>query len=305
MSQMDGSAGLGVRSSLTEAAAPPGSGGSAGNQPLLLRRGLNPDLAVWRGGQGAPTLVLVHGFGEGAFVWQPILEAMATPAFVAPDLRGHGHSAWDPLHRYETVDHVMDLAAILGSLHLDDIILVGHSLGAAVSLHLAAMHPDRFRGLVLVDYSPDMDAAGSAAVCKAFRDEQRSYESPEAYISAVKRARPLAEKRVVNRIAPRALMREEQGYILRRDPALALPSGTDPAVEAAEMWRALPEIRCPILIARGVASALVSPASVARMVAVARDARLITIARAGHAVMMDNPRGLAAEIETFRADLDR
>ncbi|MGH8260245.1 MAG: alpha/beta fold hydrolase, partial [Steroidobacteraceae bacterium] len=73
---------------------------------------------------------------------------------VAMDLRGHGDSGWDPLHRYAAPSYALDVGCVLDSLGTRDVVLVGHSLGGAVAILTAAAIPHRVRAVVLIEAGP-------------------------------------------------------------------------------------------------------------------------------------------------------
>ncbi len=82
--------------------------------------------------QGVP-LLLVHGFGNEAHIWDEFAPQVA-PYYrvLALDLRGHGDSGKDPERRYDYQDHVADLEAVIDGLGVDRVVLVGHSLGGRI-----------------------------------------------------------------------------------------------------------------------------------------------------------------------------
>ncbi|WP_214402994.1 alpha/beta fold hydrolase [Pseudonocardia lacus] len=89
------------------------------------------DVRVRQGGRGGPTVLLLHGLGATGDVWNG-LTALLPGAWVAPDLPGHGGSA--PLDKYSFAD----VAAVLADLvDPDGTVVLGHSFGGVVGLHLA------------------------------------------------------------------------------------------------------------------------------------------------------------------------
>ena len=101
-------------------------------------------------GEGGLPLVLIHGFSGDLDNWLFNHEALAAERrVIALDLPGHGQSG----KTLATGDLAELGAAVLGLLdHLDipRAVLVGHSMGGAVALHLAQVAPQRVAGLVLI-----------------------------------------------------------------------------------------------------------------------------------------------------------
>ncbi|NUT00066.1 MAG: alpha/beta hydrolase [Sphingomonas sp.] len=88
---------------------------------------------------------------------------------VAIDLPPFGWSDRDPRQRYDRVTQAERLSAVIGSLGKRAIV-VGHSFGAGAVTELALRHPDRLRGIVLVDAAlGELDAKGEAGAAKAMR----------------------------------------------------------------------------------------------------------------------------------------
>ena len=109
------------------------------------------DYTVARWAGGPDTLLAIHGITASHLAWPPVIDALAGDYTVyAPDLRGRGRSNALP-PPYGLQQHVADLAALLDHYGVADTVLVGHSLGAYISLEFAQAHPARVRGIVLVD----------------------------------------------------------------------------------------------------------------------------------------------------------
>ena len=104
--------------------------------------------------QDADQVVLVvHGITASHVAWRAVarmLNAGSGVCVLAPDLRGRGASAALP-GPYGMATHVSDLVALLDYVAAPPVVLGGHSMGAYVAARLAAEHPERVSGLVLVD----------------------------------------------------------------------------------------------------------------------------------------------------------
>ncbi len=97
-----------------------------------------------------PAVVLVHGLGGFAESWRHNMAALARRATVfALDLPGFGASA-KPRARYRLGYFAAALHGFLDTLGIPQASLVGHSLGAAVSVTLALTRPSRIERLALV-----------------------------------------------------------------------------------------------------------------------------------------------------------
>lgn len=102
------------------------------------------------GPAGGPQILALHGLTGHGRRWEHIATRHLPEArFVAPDLRGHGRSPWTPPWNFET--HVQDLLGVLDAHTTEPVLVVGHSFGGALAVHLAATAPERVRGLLLLD----------------------------------------------------------------------------------------------------------------------------------------------------------
>jgi pimeloyl-ACP methyl ester carboxylesterase len=99
----------------------------------------------------APGLLLHHGLASSQRIWDLMLPRLARRfRVVTYDARGHGLST-KPSSRYGFDRVVADALRVIRGTNLSHPIVVGHSWGAAVALHLAADHPRLVSGAVLVD----------------------------------------------------------------------------------------------------------------------------------------------------------
>ena len=96
-------------------------------------------------------VLAVHGVTASLMTFRTLArELNGDVAFLAPDLRGRGRSAALP-GPYGIAQHVDDMLAVLDHVGATRAVLVGHSMGAYVVERLAAEHPERAAGLVLLD----------------------------------------------------------------------------------------------------------------------------------------------------------
>ena len=97
----------------------------------------------------APAVLLIHGSGMSANCWVHQLRGLHDAFRVlAIDLPGHGRS--DPMPRAGVDGHAETVTRFLDALGAGPALVVGHSLGGAVAIALAARRPDLVRGLVLL-----------------------------------------------------------------------------------------------------------------------------------------------------------
>ncbi|MEA2211978.1 MAG: hypothetical protein QOF83_1926 [Solirubrobacteraceae bacterium] len=105
------------------------------------------------GDDGDLMVLAIHGITSNGIVWRSVARELgrtAGLAVLAPDLRGRGDNAALP-GPYGIAAHASDMVDVLDYLGVERAILVGHSMGAYVAARIAAEHPERTAGLVLVD----------------------------------------------------------------------------------------------------------------------------------------------------------
>ena len=134
---------------------------------------MNTDIQTWQeilphgitlscrasGETGRPVLLFLHGFPEGAWVWDPLLTHFSQPEnggyrCVAPNLRGYERSsAPEDVKAYRAKYLVQDILALIEAKcgHAPLAALVAHDWGGAVAWNLANQHPERLRQLVIIN----------------------------------------------------------------------------------------------------------------------------------------------------------
>jgi pimeloyl-ACP methyl ester carboxylesterase len=104
------------------------------------------------GPQGAPTILLLHGFPTSSHMFRNLMPALSD-AFhlVAPDYPGFGHSAMPTAEEFEyTFDHLADVIdGFVQQLGLTEYSLYVMDYGAPVGFRLAVKHPERVQALIV------------------------------------------------------------------------------------------------------------------------------------------------------------
>src|SRR4051812_21550633 len=105
--------------------------------------------AFVRAGSGPP-LLLLHGVGNSAQTWAGVLGRLsASHTVIAPDLLGHGSSD-KPRGDYSVAGYANGMRDLLSVLDIEQVTVVGHSLGGGIALQFAYQFPERVQRLVLI-----------------------------------------------------------------------------------------------------------------------------------------------------------
>ncbi len=130
-------------------------------------------LHVHRFGPPGPARVLmIHGLTGHGRRWHTLAgRHLPDVAVLAPDLIGHGRSSYAAPW---TIDaNVAALAGLIENEADGPVLVVGHSFGCAVALHLAAQCPDLVSALVLLDPAVALDGQWMREIAEA------TLESPD------------------------------------------------------------------------------------------------------------------------------
>jgi pimeloyl-ACP methyl ester carboxylesterase len=142
-------------------------------------------------GSGGPPLLLVHGWTCDHTYFAPQFDHFRpSHRVIAVDLRGHGRSD-KPEQDYTMTAFADDLAWLCDQLAVEKPVVVGHSMGGVVALHLAALFPDVPSAIVTVDSPivlPQVLRDTFAPLIKAlktpqYREAQRQFVSEGLFLS--------------------------------------------------------------------------------------------------------------------------
>ena len=100
-------------------------------------------------GEG-PAVLFIHGLTGSSRNWAHLVDMLNTDhRILVPDLHGHGASA-KPMGDYSLSAHAATLRDLLDRLGIDQVTLVGHSLGGGIAMQFCYLFPERVERLVLV-----------------------------------------------------------------------------------------------------------------------------------------------------------
>jgi len=152
--------------------------------------GIDIQVAIWEG--KGKTILCVHGLTANSRSWDGVASSVAPRhKVIAMDLRGRGLSGAPP-SGYSLEQHCRDLLALMDNLGLKNTVLMGHSLGAFISLAFAAQYPDRVSQLILVDGAGKLNqeqVAKLLAGIKPFVDRLgQVFPTFDSYVSYLRQA---------------------------------------------------------------------------------------------------------------------
>lgn len=240
-------------------------------------------------GEGPPLLLIAGTASDGAS-WAPLLPLLPGRQLILFDNRGSGQTRVEgPI---ETDEMVEDAAALLDHLGIAQADIVGHSLGGALGLWLAARHPGKVRRLVTL-------AAGTIGIKERvlFRDMARLYPTilPQDWFRLFYQwlfSQPFfADEARVAAAAEASTAyahRQSPGDFARQVAAIDRSRGPD-----------LSTIACPVLAVAAELDLLAPPLSVGALHKPIAEHEMITIEDAAHSIHWEQPDAVAAAIVEF------
>jgi pimeloyl-ACP methyl ester carboxylesterase len=162
-------------------------------EPIMMKAkgdGVNIQLAIWEG--DGKEILSVHGITANCRFWDCLASALAPHhRVIAMDLRGRGLSDKPPTG-YSIEHHSRDILALMDDQDLEPPVLMGHSLGAFISLVFAAQYPQRVDRLILVDGGGRLSETQMAKVFAGIKPSLdrlgQIFPSFEAYLTLMKQA---------------------------------------------------------------------------------------------------------------------
>ena len=249
-----------------------------------------------REGSGEP-VILVHGVGLDASIWQPQISALrAAYDVIAIDMLGHGGSSLPPSDA-RLSDYVEQLLAVADALGLGKVHVIGHSMGALVALEFALSQASRIHSLVALNAvycrPPEQRAAVEArAAAIAQKNSSTSPDEPIArWFGDPVSSAHLEHARLVRRLL---LSVDRIGYA--RSYRLFATS------DMAHRDR-LPRLAVPALFMTGARDRNSSPAMSRAMADAVVGARCAVVEEAGHMMTLTAANEVNHRLRSFLASV--
>jgi pimeloyl-ACP methyl ester carboxylesterase len=243
-------------------------------------------------GEGQP-FVILHGLFGFSDNWQThAIKLSEYFNVILVDQRNHGHSAWSETNSYQ--DMADDLYELCQNLKLENIILLGHSMGGKTAMFFADNHPELIDKLILVDmgikaYPPhhteiingikSLDLTKYTARSQADKELEKSIHSYGIRQFLLKNLYWLEKGKLAWRMNVDVLERE-------------MP-------EILRAFKSEQEIHIPTLFIKGALSNYILEEDIKSIQEIFVDASFVTIENAGHWVHSEQPDDFMNAVLTF------
>jgi pimeloyl-ACP methyl ester carboxylesterase len=232
-------------------------------------------------------LVLLHAFPFDSRMFDSVrADLSAAATMLTPDLRGFGSG---PPLGDATPDLALladDVVDAMDAAGMDRAVLGGVSMGGYVALALLRRHPERVKGLVLVDTrsGPDDAAAVERRLGVAARADGGDVASGPDAIAPLVAAGSSDD------------IRATLAAIADSVPAATIAWAQRAMAGRPDSTAVLAAASVPVLIVVGEDDAVTPPAAAHEMAAAARDAELVELPEAGHLTPAEDPEGFAVVV---------
>ena len=265
------------------------------------------------GNPDAPPLLLLHGGRDHCRSWDWVAAELRQDwHIIAPDLRGHGDSAWSPDGNYEMAPFVYDLAQLVHQLDLAPVTIVAHSMGGSIATRYTGLYPENVRKLVSIEGlgpSPKIiaqrDAVGIRQRFRKWIEDKRQaagrtprrYPTLDAALERMKAENSYLSDEQARHLTVHGISRNEDGtWSWKFDNYLNIWSAFDmPHDDLLAIWGA---ITCPMLLLYGADSWASNPEDDGRLKHF-NTARVVEFENAGHWLHHDQLNALWASSKPF------
>jgi pimeloyl-ACP methyl ester carboxylesterase len=250
------------------------------------------------GPPSGPPLVLLHGISGWWQTWLTVMPVLSMRWHLyALDFRGHGKSDWVP-RGYHWGAYVDDTISFLRERVIQPTILVGHSMGAIVTLMIAAKAPDVVRAIVLEDpplYLRRDDGLRGGEFRDKFRRLQSVAQTPyslEAWLPLLAEISPDDhELDLHHRARTLSLL----------DPDVFGQAVDGSAIEQCDIEADTQRLTCPTLLLQGnpALGGVVEDEDIEWFKSLLPGSVVVSMPEVGHGIHSQQPVGFSSAVTTF------
>ena len=229
-----------------------------------------------------PPLILIHGAGGSFLSFHPYLRRLQGETIYAPDLPGHGKS--EGAGKSSIQEYADDIAHFMDSLHIEEAVIVGLSMGSGIALTLALKYPHKVKALAL------MGGGAKLRVAQSTLDHVGNPETFEVTVEAVNRA-------CFSSYASEELVALSKKAMLDAGPAVLL--GDYLACNQFDVTTQLEQIQIPTLILCGAEDVMTPPKHSQYLKDHLPNAQLHILEKTGHMLTLEQPEAVMKFLKQF------
>ena len=262
-------------------------------------------IAVWEWPGSDPPLILTHATGFHGRIWDRIVGMLPGRHIFAVEMRGHGRSGKpDPPYHWRAFG--TDLAAVAHALGLRGGLAIGHSSGGHATVLAAALAPEAFRALLVIDptiFPPEWYAQPRLDASFTLR-RKNDWHSVEEMIERFRHRPPFASWRpeVLRDYCEFGLLPADHGLVLACPPPVEASIYAESNAPESDIYAEIAAVPQPVTVMRagmerrpGVFELAASPTA-ADLAAKFRHGRDIVLPGQSHYIPMEVPERVAEEI---------
>jgi lipase len=262
-------------------------------------------LAAWDWPGEGPPLLFAHATGFHGRCWDRIVERLPRWRCIAIDARGHGRSS-KPAPPYLWRAFGPDLAAVAEYFGVRDAIGIGHSMGGHSTVQCAALRPETYRKVLLIDPTifpeeyyggPDPDASFTLR-------RKNHWTGPEEMFERFKNRSPFAawDPSVLHDYCEYGILPDREAYVLACPPPVEASIYENSKRPPSNIYPEVAQVPHPVVVMRAgrtrmaeafdLSASPTAPDLASRF----RQGREIVLPDASHFIPMERPAEVAAQI---------
>ena len=250
-------------------------------------------------GKGQPMIIL-HGMLEMSDFWLPIAKHFSQNYdVIIPDLRNHGKSPHSQTHTYQLAEQ--DLIELIDDLELENIILVGYSMGGRISMLYSQEDDNKLDKMVIIDVSPRAYRTDEYLNILTLYNDLKKLEKTD--LSKFKTRKELEQfllqniesKGLVN-LLQKNLVRDKNGFRWRFNIKALLNYMETPSQAYITLTKA---VDVPTLLIHGDKSNFVQDKDLEIFRKFYKNFKYVEIKNTSHLLPYENPEALIKHIEEF------